>query len=88
MVYSCANSGIQGIQKLKTTQRAHHPAGDNLTIMEDSLEEVHEELLAWAESIGVKINGIRPMRLSGRGFGSESLDTQVHTLLDSNCSHN
>lgn len=39
--------------------------------MEDKLEEVHEELLAWAEGIGVEIDRIRPMRLSGRGFGSE-----------------
>lgn len=41
--------------------------------MEDKLEEVHEELLAWAEEIGVEINKIRPMRLSGRGFGSKFL---------------
>lgn len=40
--------------------------------MDDSLEEVHEELLAWAEGLGIKMHGIRPMRLSGRGFGSES----------------
>lgn len=40
--------------------------------MEDSLEEVHEELLAWAENEGVEIESIRPMRLSGRGFGSKS----------------
>lgn len=39
---------------------------------DDKLEEVHEDLLTWAEIIGVEINGIRPMRLSGRGFGSES----------------
>lgn len=37
--------------------------------MEDKLEEIHEELLAWAEGLGVKVHGIRPMRLSGRGFG-------------------
>lgn len=37
--------------------------------MEDSLEEVHEELLSWAEDLGVRLQGIRPMRLSGRGFG-------------------
>lgn len=40
--------------------------------MEDSLEEVHEELLAWAEHEGVEMDSIRPMRLSGRGFGSKS----------------
>lgn len=40
--------------------------------MEDKLEEVHEELLAWAEGLGVRLRGIRPMRLSGRGFGSKS----------------
>ncbi|PSR83846.1 hypothetical protein BD289DRAFT_506428 [Coniella lustricola] len=53
--------------------------------MEDSLEEIHEELLVWAESVGVKINGIRPMRLSGRGFGivaTENLmpDTEILTV--------
>ncbi|ROW10311.1 hypothetical protein VMCG_02129 [Cytospora schulzeri] len=37
--------------------------------MADNLEEVHEELLGWADTIGVKINSIRPMRISGRGFG-------------------
>ncbi|ROV93258.1 hypothetical protein VPNG_09556 [Cytospora leucostoma] len=37
--------------------------------MADNLEEVHEELLAWADSVGVKVNSIRPMRISGRGFG-------------------
>lgn len=40
--------------------------------MDETLEEVHEELLLWAEGLGVKIHGIRPMRLSGRGFGSKS----------------
>lgn len=40
--------------------------------MEDTLEEVHEELLAWAEGLGVRMHGIRPMRLAGRGFGSKS----------------
>lgn len=39
--------------------------------MEDALEEVHEELLAWAEHEGVEMESIRPMRLSGRGFGSK-----------------
>lgn len=42
--------------------------------MEDKLEEVHEELLAWAEGLGVRLDGIRPMRLSGRGFGSKSTE--------------
>ncbi|KAL1876290.1 hypothetical protein Daus18300_002918 [Diaporthe australafricana] len=37
--------------------------------VEDKLEEVHEELLIWASSVGVEIEGIRPMRISGRGFG-------------------
>ncbi|KAK2600740.1 hypothetical protein N8I77_010251 [Diaporthe amygdali] len=32
---------------------------------EDKLEEVHEELLTWANSIGVEVNSIRPMRISG-----------------------
>lgn len=41
--------------------------------MADNLEEVHEELLEWADTIGVKIKSIRPMRISGRGFGSESI---------------
>lgn len=40
--------------------------------MDDQLEEVHEELLLWAEGLGVEMHGIRPMRLSGRGFGSMS----------------
>lgn len=40
--------------------------------MADTLEEVHEELLGWADTVGVKINSIRPMRISGRGFGSKS----------------
>lgn len=40
--------------------------------MDDALEEVHEELLVWAENEGVEIDNIRPMRLSGRGFGSKS----------------
>lgn len=31
--------------------------------------EAHEELLEWSETIGVELNGIRPLRLSGRGFG-------------------
>lgn len=48
--------------------------------MEDKLEEVHEELLAWAEGLGVRLVGIRPMRLSGRGFGSKS--TEVFASLD------
>lgn len=39
---------------------------------DDKLEEVHEELLAWASDLGVEINSIRPMRISGRGFGSKS----------------
>lgn len=39
---------------------------------DDKLEEVHEDLLNWAEIIGVETNGIRPMRISGRGFGGES----------------
>ncbi|KAJ4386740.1 hypothetical protein N0V93_009638 [Gnomoniopsis smithogilvyi] len=43
-------------------------------MMEDSLEEVHEELLAWAEGLGVRLQGIRPMRLSGRGFGVVATD--------------
>lgn len=43
--------------------------------MDDKLEEVHEELLAWAEGSGVRLRGIRPMRLSGRGFGSKSTET-------------
>ncbi|KAF3765076.1 Set7, ribosomal lysine methyltransferase, partial [Cryphonectria parasitica EP155] len=34
----------------------------------------HEELLAWAEGLGVEINNIRPMRLSGRGFGIVATD--------------
>lgn len=41
--------------------------------MEDRLEEIHEELLAWAEGLGMGMHGIRPMRLSGRGFGGESV---------------
>ncbi|KUI59864.1 Ribosomal lysine N-methyltransferase set11 [Cytospora mali] len=52
--------------------------------MADNLEEVHEELLAWADSIGVKIKSIRPMRISGRGFGivaTENIpkDTEILT---------
>lgn len=39
--------------------------------MDDALEEVHEELLLWAEGLGVEMHGIRPMRLPGRGFGSK-----------------
>lgn len=39
--------------------------------MDSDLEEVHEELLAWAETIGVEVKNVRPMRLSGRGFGSQ-----------------
>ncbi|KUI73183.1 Ribosomal lysine N-methyltransferase set11 [Cytospora mali] len=53
--------------------------------MADNLEEVHEELLAWADSIGVKIKSIRPMRISGRGFGivaTENIpkDTEILTI--------
>lgn len=39
--------------------------------VDDRLEEVHEELLTWASSIGVEVDRIRPMRISGRGFGGE-----------------
>lgn len=39
--------------------------------MDDKLEEVHEELLAWAETLGVEVKNVRPMRLSGRGFGGQ-----------------
>lgn len=42
--------------------------------MADNLEEVHEELLEWADTIGVKIKSIRPMRISGRGFGIVATD--------------
>lgn len=42
--------------------------------VEDKLEEVHEELLTWADSIGVEIDRIRPMRISGRGFGVVATD--------------
>ncbi|KAG8167521.1 hypothetical protein KVR01_003210 [Diaporthe batatas] len=42
--------------------------------VEDKLEEVHEELLTWANSIGVEIDRIRPMRISGRGFGVVATD--------------
>lgn len=31
--------------------------------------EAHEDLLIWAEDNGVTLNGIRPQRLPGRGFG-------------------
>lgn len=31
--------------------------------------EAHEDLLIWAEDHGVTLNGIRPQRLPGRGFG-------------------
>lgn len=40
--------------------------------VDDKLEEVHEELLTWASSIGVEVDRIRPMRISGRGFGGKS----------------
>jgi hypothetical protein len=40
----------------------------------DKLEEVHEELVAWAGSIGVVMDRIRPMRISGRGFGGKQHD--------------
>lgn len=42
--------------------------------VEDRLEEVHEELLTWASSVGVEIDSIRPMRISGRGFGVVATD--------------
>lgn len=42
--------------------------------VEDKLEEVHEELLTWASSIGVELDRIRPMRISGRGFGVVATD--------------
>lgn len=42
--------------------------------VDDRLEEVHEELLTWASSIGVEVDRIRPMRISGRGFGVVATD--------------
>ncbi|KAG6367466.1 hypothetical protein INS49_001656 [Diaporthe citri] len=42
--------------------------------VDDRLEEVHEELLTWASSIGVEADRIRPMRISGRGFGVVATD--------------
>lgn len=52
----------------------HHPVRLRMALkVEDKLEEVHEELLTWANSIGVEIDRIRPMRISGRGFGGKSI---------------